>query len=225
MELPPTAEPAAREPDPADRARYEADLPMLDPKPGDTWRYRVTMTNFADERSDEPVEVKFERRRVFVGPKPAKGKSYPCFEVGSGDSAVMREFVEIKEDRISLWGQGIRGENDETESPLIFDKPVLFVRAGLGGGESLPVMELSKDPPVRRIIRVIGRETVVVPAGEFADTIRMQMLGVDGALGVRRTYWFAPGVGIVKEEVIRETDKKILVREKEELIAAPERPE
>lgn len=207
--------------DPADRLRHEADIPILEVKTGDTWRYRVTMVHYSDVRTDEPVQAEFERTRVFVGPQPVLGESIPCFEVRSEEGPVIREFVRIEKDRVLLRGQGLRAKDGGTESATLFDPPVLFVRAGLSGGESLPVMELSKDPPVRRKIRVIGREEVRVPAGVFSDAIRLQIFGIDGAVGIRRTYWFAPGVGIVRDEKIRESEDKVLLREKHELIAAP----
>jgi hypothetical protein len=207
--------------DPASRLRREADMPLLTPKEGDTWRYRVALTNPKDSRTGALVEAEYEMTRVFVGEREVMGKSYPCFELRSADGPVVREFVEIEEDRILLRGQGIRLENGGTGAAMVFDSPVLFVRAGLSGGESLPLMELSKEPLVRRMIRVIAREKVEVPAGVFTDSIRMQMVGVDGGIGLRHTFWFVPGTGLVKEEIVRETKDALLLRERRELLSGP----
>ncbi|MDA7684149.1 hypothetical protein N8571_01020 [Akkermansiaceae bacterium] len=50
-----------------------------------------------------------------------------------------------------------------------------------------------------RKFRVFGHEKVTVPAGEF-DAIRMEVTGMSGKTEIKRTYWFAKGVGFIKEE-------------------------
>jgi len=79
------------------------------------------------------------------------------------------------------------------------------------------VTVLKKNKDLWRGTRVIGREKVKVPAGEF-DAVRLQMFGSDGKVSLRKTYWFAPGKGIVREEKIREVDGKPVMIETEELV-------
>lgn len=197
------------------------DMPILHPRIGDWWKYSV--------RSEVPagvtgpgaaaVDVMTGRKRKYIGVvKPCAGlPETACFETMAEGRPAMREFVEISEDKISLRGEVEKDHSDW--KPLWFDPPILFVRAGLCGGEELPPMRIT-DPVsgsvVQRNVRVIGREDVMVPLGRF-EAIRLLMTGCDGKVELRRTIWFAPHTGIVKEECSRYADGRLVLRETQRL--------
>jgi len=193
------------------------DMPILHPRIGDWWKYSL--------RSEIPagvtgpgaaaVDVMTERKRKYIGAvRPGAGlPESACFEVMAEGRPTLREFVEISDDKISLRGEMEKDRPDR--KPLWFDPPILFVRAGLSGGEELPAMRIT-DPRsgavVLRNLRVIGREVVTVPMGNF-EALRLVMTGSDGKLEMRRTIWFAPHIGIVKEECARYADRRLVLRE------------
>ena len=74
-----------------------------------------------------------------------------------------------------------------------------------------------QDGARNRGLKVVGREEVKVPLGDF-NAIRLLMTGNDGKFELRRTTWFVPQVGIVKEEKTRYSDGKLLFRETTVLI-------
>jgi hypothetical protein len=50
--------------------------------------------------------------------------------------------------------------------------------------------------------RVAGAETVVVPAGEFRGAMKVESTVLQGGATVSKTYWWAPGVGMVKSATL-----------------------
>jgi len=68
-----------------------------------------------------------------------------------------------------------------------------------------------------RSTSVVDREDVTVPAGTFRS-IRLLMIGKDSDLEMRRTIWFAPRVGIVKELTTRYAKDTMLLHQNQELI-------
>lgn len=197
-----------------------ADTPVLRIEPGDEWRYKVTIRNPKEEKSARPVVGSYERVRRFVG-KVDPGEGRPptdCFEVFSPGSAKMREFVEIQPEKVSLRGQSIVGEDGVQHSLIWYETPIPFFSAGLAGGETLPPIRVGSGEKNLWTTKVIGRETTEVAAGKF-DAVRLQMIGVDGEVGIRRTYWFSPGVGIVREETVQESMEEVpLLIESQELL-------
>lgn len=196
-----------------------ADTPVMKVEPGQRWRYRVTIENPKDRRSGGPVDAQFERERTYLGKiAPTNDKpAVDCFEVVTKDAATVREFVKIEPGSVSLLGQSVAAGGGET-SVVWFAEPIPFFRAGLQAGDSLPLVLLDKTEKLWRVIRVISREKVTVPAGEF-DTVRLQMVGRDGEVALRKTYWYSPGTGLVREERVREIENQPVLVETEELIA------
>jgi hypothetical protein len=196
------------------------DIPMLPLSVGDTWVYDVKVQIpegvTADRKAVE--NASFERTRKFVG-KVKPSADHPdcdCFEVSAPGSPTEREFIEVDDERIFMRGSGV--VSDTPVPPLWLDPPVLLVRAGLLGGESMPPIELT-DPrsglKVRRAIQIIGRETLEA-AGRSFDAIQILMTGKDGNEGnfeLRRSIWFAPHYGIIKEEKTRYINDKVVIKE------------
>jgi hypothetical protein len=196
-----------------------ADTPVLRIKPGHEWKYLVTIENPKHQLSGKPESASFERVRRYLG-KIDPGNGQPpsdCFEVSAKGAKTYREYVKIEPQEVWMTGQSLVDDQGVQTDLVWLEKPVTFFRAGLVAGDSLPLVMMNKDKNLWRVIRVIGRETVKVEAGQF-DAARLQMFGKDGDIGLRRTYWFSPGVGIVREEKIREVAGKQVFSETDELI-------
>lgn len=203
------------------------DVPLLVVHEGDDWQYRV-MAELA--KPDGTMDRRESTRgRRYLGrrePVPGKG-SVDVFEVSEEGRKVELEFVEIKPDVILM--RGSQSVREPQGPPMLLDKGVPLVRAGLRGGEDLPVMSLGAAgadagaPKVTRKLRVIGRERVEVPAGSY-DVIKILMTGQEGSaeqgvVELRRTIWFAPGEGIVREDKERIVQGKLLVTEQHLLLS------
>jgi len=196
----------------------DADIPILPVKKGDFWKYRVKVEIPAGIASEgaAAVDIEQEKSRRYVG-KVNAGKDRPevdAFDVESPGVPVERELVEILEDRILMRGS-TRPDMPDAQ-PIWMDPPVPFVVAGVRPGQVVAEFGV-QDGARKRGIKVVARESVKVPMGEYA-AIRLLMTGNDGRFDVRRTTWFVPGIGIVKEEKTRYADGKLLFRETSELI-------
>jgi hypothetical protein len=195
-----------------------ADVPLLPVTPGDAWIHQVRLRIPAGVTSATAAEVDtaYQSVRTFLGKVSASDElpATDCFEVHVPGSPREREFVEIHPDRILIRGSLLmRPENPRS---LWLDRPVIFVTAGMKAGDSLPD-SVSMDGGVIRRTKVIGREDVTVPAGTFR-CIRLLTTGSDGELDLRRTIWFSPGTGIVREEKARYRREQLVLREVHELV-------
>ncbi|MGC4015996.1 MAG: hypothetical protein QM755_15935 [Luteolibacter sp.] len=197
------------------------DIPVLKIEPGDYWSYRVRVEIPAGVTGEQAasVDTTHERVRTFLGKMPLVEGSpeADCFEVVAPNTPPTREFVNIHEDRVELRGE-LMMKNAESR-PIVFPVPVVFFKAGLQAGDTLPMPTVGAPGSTavsQRSCAIIGREDCVVPAGTF-PSVRMLMNGLDGKIETRRTLWFAPGTGIVKEERIRYAEGKVIVKETHEL--------
>lgn len=200
------------------KTTIRSDVPLLPVSKGDAWIYTVRLEIPGNVTSPGAAEVDqtHQRIRTYLGKvSPAEGLSeVDCFEVVVPHSPVEREFVEIHDDRILMRGSMIM--RPETTRPMWLDHPVPFVVAGMKAGTESPQIE-APGGSLSRKTQVIGREDVTVPAGNFFS-IRLLMSGTDGDLELRRTIWFSPGTGIVREEKIRYRLGKVIFRETQELV-------
>ncbi|RYD17714.1 MAG: hypothetical protein EOP88_25135 [Verrucomicrobiaceae bacterium] len=189
------------------------DIPILPVTKGDRWVYDVRLEIPADVTSPGAAEVdaNHERVRTYIGKvTPAEGlPETDCFEVSSLAAPTEREFVEILDDRVLMRGSMIM--RPETTRPMWLDHPVPFVIAGMKAGTESPEIN-APGGSLSRKTRVVSREDMTVPAGTF-PSIRLLMTGMDGELELRRTIWFAPGTGIVREEKSRYRQGKLIYRE------------
>ena len=202
----------------AERAEIAADTPILPVNPGDKWTYEVHLE--IPEGITSPgaaaVTTRHGRVRTYLG-KLSAATGLPetdCFEVEVPGSPREREFVEILPDRILMRGTVIMRE--ETTRPMWLDPAVPFVIAGMKPGTSLPPLSTAGGALTRKT-QVIAREEVTVPAGTF-PCIRILVTGTDGELELRRTIWFSPGTGIVREEKTRYRGENVVFRETQELV-------
>lgn len=216
---PPAASPPASAPSGAPPgAPGPSEIPLLPVKQGDVWRYQVKIEIPAGVASPEaPASITtHELTRTYIGKvKPLENKpEVDCFEVVIPGSPTERELVEIYEDRILMRGaiiitDGVAGQ------PQWLEPPVPFVLSNIRTGSAFPELSVAEGSRTRHS-SVVGREDVTVPAGTFR-AIRLLMTGKDGPLEMRRTIWFAPGIGIVRQEKARYVDEKVLLRETQEL--------
>jgi hypothetical protein len=195
----------------------KSDVPLLPVTKGDAWVYKVHLEIPENVTSPGAAEVDqtHQRTRTYLGKiSPAAGlPEVDCFEITVPRSPAEREFVEIRDDRILMRGSMIM--RPETTRPMWLDHPVPFVVAGMKAGTETPEIQ-APSGSLSRKTQVIGREDVTVPAGTF-PSIRLLMSGTDGDLELRRTIWFSPGTGIVREEKTRYRLGKVIFRETQEL--------
>ena len=204
-------------------AAMPVEVPILTVSPGDRWVYQVSLHIPEGVTSPGAAEVStsFERTRTYLGKVAAAGglPATDCFEVRVPGSATEREFVEIRDDRILLLGSLIM--RPETTRPMWLETPVPFVVAGMKAGTAMPGMK-TDDGSLTRQTQVIARENVTVPAGSF-PCIQLLTTGRDGELELRRTLWFSPGNGIIREETVRYRRDRLVFREIQELAGLPAR--
>jgi hypothetical protein len=195
-----------------------ADVPLLPVAQGDSWIYQVRLRIPAGVTSATAAEVDTSYRsvRTYLG-KVSAGVGLPevdCFEVLVPGSPKEREFVEIHPDRILTRGSLVM--RLEHSASLWLEDPLTYVSAGMRAGDSLPDF-VSSDGGIIRRTKVIGRENVTVSWGTFR-CIRLLTTGCDGELDLRRTIWFSPGCGIIREEKSRYRRDRLVSREVSELI-------
>ena len=195
----------------------QADLPLMPVTRGDTWIYdvRLEIPANATAAGAPAVNQSHQRTRTYLGKiSPAKGlPEVDCLEITVPGSPTECEFVEIHDDRILMRGSMIQGP--EYPRPMWLDPPVPFVHAGMKVGTESPEIRATGGGLLRKT-QVVGREAITVPAGTF-QTIRLLMTGTDGGLELKRTIWFAPGTGIVREEKTRYRQGKLIFRETQQL--------
>jgi hypothetical protein len=211
----------ACKPDASERPAQDAgvaDTPLLAAAAGDAWIYQVRLRIPAavTAATAAEVDITYQSVRTYLG-KISASDGLPetdCFEVLVPGSPREREFVEIHPDRILM--RGSQTMRSEATRPLWLEQAAPFVTAGMKAGDSLPDF-ISADGGIIRRTKVIGREDVTVPAGTFR-CIRLLTTGSDGELDLRRTIWFAPGTGIVREEKARYRRDQLVLREVQELV-------
>jgi len=196
----------------------KADMPILPVTKGDVWNYEVTLEIPENTTSPGAAEVsqRFKRTRTYIGKiSPAEGlPEVDCFEVTVPGSPAEREFVEIREDKVMMRGSMIM--RPDTTKPMWLDHAVPFVVAGMKPGTETPEVS-APGGALSRKTQVVAREAVTVKAGTF-QAIRLLMTGMDGEIELRRTIWFAPGKGIVREEKARYRKGALIYRENQELV-------
>lgn len=202
----------------AEKTAAQKDTPILAVKKGDKWRYEVKLDIPADVSSPGAagVDTSYERIRIYLGKiSPAKGlPEVDCFEVSAPNSPTEREFVDISEDRILMRGSMIM--RPETTKPMWLERAIPFVIAGMKPGTELPEFQ-TLGGELKRKTEVVARETIVVPAGSY-PCIRMLTIGMDGQFELRRTIWFSPGNGIIREEKTRYLRDKLIYHENQQLV-------
>ncbi len=194
----------------------KAEIPLLSLSKGDTWKYKIRIEIPAGITSEgaAAVDVGQEKTRVFLGKiKVADKPEVDAFEVTRSGAPVERELIEIHDDRIMMRGSILPDEPNA--KPVWLDPPVLFAFSGMRPGQEAAKFTVQKGER-QRGIQVVARESVTVPAGKY-DAVRLLMTGNDGGLILRKTIWFTPKVGIIKEEKSHYANEKLVYRETTEL--------
>ncbi len=200
-----------------DQEFRKADTPILPIKKGDFWKYtiRVEVPEGVTSESGAALDVVREKTRTFLG-KVKVSETHPevdAFDVSSPGQPLERELVEIYDDRVMM--RGTASPDLPDAKPMWLEPAIPFVVAGMRPGQQMLDIEV-QDGARQRGLKVVAREKVKVPAGEY-QAIRMLMTGNDGPFEIRRTTWFAPRVGIVKEERTRYAKEKLIMRETVEM--------
>lgn len=196
----------------------DQDTPILPLRKGDSWIYqvRVEIPPGITSEGSAAVDLENEMERVYLGKMKIGDRSpeVDVFEVTKASEPVQRELVEIYDNRIMMRGSLIPSAGDDQVQ--WFESPVIFVYAGMRPGQETANLSIQEGAR-QRGIQVVARESVTVPAGEF-PAIRLLMTGNDGVFMLRKTIWFSPKIGIVKEEKVRYAEEKLLFRETTELL-------
>lgn len=213
-------------------SEFPGEVPILKAKAGDLWKYRVVSElHHSNGTIDRREGTRIRRALGLQEPVAGMGK-VDVFEVSDEATPLEREFVEIQPETVLM--RGSLSLRDPQAKAIVLEKGVPLVKAGMRGGEDLPEMKIAgnkaaPDAPVAsRKLRVIGRERVETPAGNF-DTIKILMTGLEGSeaegtVELRRTIWFAPGDGIVREDKERSIQGKTVVREEHWLVSLTRAP-
>jgi hypothetical protein len=195
-----------------------ADTPILPVRTGDWWKYKVSVEVPPGITSEgaAAVEIEHQKTRTYIG-KVSPGEGRPevdAFDVSVPGQALERELVEIHDDRVMM--RGTERPDTPGVNRMWLETAIPFVVAGMRPGMEMRPFSI-KEGSSTRVTKVIARESVEVPAGNF-PCVRLLMTGNDGELEVRRTTWFSPGIGIVKEEKTRYAGEKLVFRESTSLV-------
>jgi hypothetical protein len=202
---------------PEDKPAGSEDIPILPVTLGDAWTYSVDLEIPAGATSAgaAAVSTRYKRTRTYLG-KVSAAQGLPacdCFEIEIEGSPNEREFVEIRDDRVLMRGSLMM--RPESTRPMWLETPVPFVVAGMKPGTAMPTLNAGAGSLTRKT-QVIARESINVPAGRF-HCIQILTTGNDGDLELRRSIWFAPGTGIIREQKSRYRNDKLVFRETQEL--------
>ena len=189
----------------------KADASVLPLTKGDEWEYEVMVEapRGAKLPTGKDVTIKevadgmvaiFKKTRTYVGKtKPKKdGEAFDTFAILRDKKPQLLEFAEITAE--AIYARGSKTEGEKPQKPILMPKPLLMVSSKNKAGETWKVEGPEKDGKksgFAREFRVFGKEKIIVPAGEF-EAIRVEVHGQTGAVEIRRSYWFVPGLGFVK---------------------------
>lgn len=202
-----------------------ASEPLLKLTAGDQWVYetKVMAPRNAKMPQGEGVEVKetadgvvstFSKTRIYEGKKAPKEGSpeFDSFRIERNGKVEEYEYSEVRND--AIYARGWKKEGEEPGSVFLLTKPLLMITASNRPGDQWEVKsgDGKETPLFNRKFRVFGVETVKVPAGEY-EAMRIEVSGDSGAVEIKRTYWFAKGVGVVKEEKTYYSQTKRLIHQ------------
>jgi hypothetical protein len=188
--------------------------PIWRPAVGDSWTYRVVVEvqegtelpvgvdGQKVEKLDGKVRATYTQTNVYHGLKPMQkgGPKVHAFYVSNGDQLEEIEYMHILDDAVEAVGSKQEGESPQEVMPL--SKAIPLVRAEWKGGEAFPfimdhVVGKQKVRMVRKF-KVLGWETLETDAGKF-KALHVQVTGLNGPMEIKRSYWFAPDIGFIKE--------------------------
>lgn len=203
--------------------------PLLKLTKGDTWDYRVVVEaphgavmpggeDIAIKKTVEGVRATFKKSRVYAGKTKPKADrpAFDTFQMVRSGRIVEFEFSDFQKDAVYALGSK---DTTRKESPVVLlNQPLLIYSSANQPGDRWEIKSGDgvKSPLFNREFRIFGEEEVEVPAGKFTG-VRIVMTGLSGQTEIKRTVWFAKGVGFVKEEKTYYSDSKRLIHQTMEL--------
>ncbi len=196
----------------AQEKKAEVGEHILKLSPGDRWEYLVTVQAPKGAKMPEAegvtvkevpdgIQSQFTKVRIYEGKKQIKpeGESLDTFRMERNGKAEELEFSDVRSG--AIYARGWKKEGDKPGEVFLLTKPLLMVASTNEAGHQWEIKagDGRTTPVFNRKFRVFGHEKVSVPAGEF-EAIRVEVTGASGMTEIKRTYWFAEGVGFVKEE-------------------------
>jgi len=188
--------------------------PIWNPVVGDSWTYQVVvevregteLPTGVDGQKIEKLEGKtratYLQTHVYHGLKPMKkdGPEAHAFYVSNGEQLVEIEYMNITDAAVEAAGSKQEGKKPSELKPL--SKAIPLVKSEWKGGEGFPfkidlVVGKQKVLIVRKY-KVLGWETLETTAGKF-KAMHVQVTGMNGPMEMKRSYWFTPGTGFIKE--------------------------
>lgn len=199
---------------------------LFNPKKEEVWKYSVTRevpasASLSDadalhitKKHDSHYEMSFERDRVCGGLVSVDGidSDLILIDIYENGELVEKEYYETNSE--GLFGRGWAGGPDQ--EPVIAQQPIPIAIPAMEGGM---MWHTTSDNAAQQFqFRIIGRDTLDLPAGTF-DVAQIQIVAGDALNSQKRTLWFAENVGIVKEVSTYYTATSIRIRESSELIS------
>lgn len=188
--------------------------PIWKPAVGDTWTYKVVVEVLEGtelptgiegqkvEKIDGKVRATYTQTHVYQGLKTIKEGSPEthAFYVSNGKELAEIEYMNITDVAVEAVGSKKEGKTPEDGVPL--SKAIPLIRSDWKGGEAFPfMMDAVVNGQKIRLVRkfkVLGWETLETEAGKF-KALHVQVTGLNGPMELKRSYWFTPGKGFIKE--------------------------
>lgn len=198
----------------AQEKTLDAKKPLWKPTVGEFWTYEVSievpknakLPEKVDGQKIEEVDGKmrasFEQTAVYHGQLPLSddGPKAHAFYFSNGDQLEEIQYMAIEDNSVKAIAS--KQEGKKPGKVISLSAPIPVIDAGWKGGESFPVIMNQKvgDQNLRmtRQFRAIGWEEVDTEAGSY-NAMHVQVVGMNGALEIKRGYWFAPETGFIKE--------------------------
>lgn len=196
-------------------ASYAQDIkPIWKPEVGDSWTYQVVVevqegTELPEAIEGQKIEklvgktrVSYTQTSVYQGLKSMveDGPEVHAFYVSNGKQLEEIEYMNITETAVEAAGSKHEGKEPKDVMPL--SKAIPLIRSEWKGGEAFPFMmdHVIGEQKVRLIrkFKVLGWETLETDAGKF-KALHVQVTGLNGPMEIKRSYWFTPGTGFIKE--------------------------
>ena len=204
------------------------------PKVGDVWVYEVTVEapREAGLPQGEGIELRegiegkeafYVQTREFLGKVAAGAEDvkYDAIATKRGGVVEKIDFMEITP--TAIYARGSKKEGKDPGAYLILKSPLLLISTLSSPGDEWKVdsdaaegEDKAEGPRFKRDFRFFGKDKVQVPAGEY-EALLVRIAGQNGETEIRRSLWFQPGLGLVKEETGYYTAEKLLVRQTIEL--------
>jgi len=166
------------------------------------------------KKSADGVRASFKKTRIYAGKTKPKADSpaLDTFQMVRSGMIVEFEFSDFQKD--AIYALGSKDTTSKDSQVVLLNQPLLVYSAANSAGDQWEIKSGDgvNSPLFTRKFRIFGEEEVVVPAGKF-KAVRIVMTGDSGPTEIKRTVWFAKGVGFVKEEKTYYSESKRLIHQ------------